>query len=210
MNHFNQTKTKLNMKIFCFILMATSLSLSAKSDPNEIKYLDYFASAYQAYPDIPYGYLEAMAYVNTRWQPLKSTGKKYQGHHERPQTVGIMGLHQGDFAYLDQVALAAQALGVSESEVRNSTATSIMATAALISSYLNKSGLKQAQLEDMAAVTQTMLASPTTTKSGAVNDYIAASQFYDMLLILDKGHDDHGIFILDQHIPWTQAFDGKM
>ncbi len=201
----NNTRYMWLTAVFMFMASAT---INAAS--NEIEHLDYFASAYQLYPEIPSGYLEAMAFVNTRWQHQVPTNKALEGHQERPQTVGIMGLHQGDFNYLDQVTTAAKLLGVSPAEVRNSTEVNILATAALIAHYIKKTGSKQPELEDMAAVTDMMLGSPKNTKTNQVGEFIAASQFYDMLLVLDKGHDDHGVFILDKNIQWTEAFSADM
>ena len=183
---------------------------SVHANPNELKHLNYFKSAYQAYPNIPAGYLEAMAFVNTRWQhiiPVKSTG---HGHNERPQAIGIMGLRNGEYGYVNQVDAAAKALGVQAQDLVDSVELNILATAALISKQIKYSGFKKIKLEDMAEITTYMLGRNIKQKSSQVSNFIAASQFYDLLLTLDRGQDDQGVFILDKAIKWEQAFEPDM
>lgn len=182
------------------LIMLGELQANNLSEPEK---LNYFATAYEAYPNIPRGYLEAMAFVNTRWTHL---APEYGGHSERPQTAGIMGLHLGDYGYQNQVEIAALLLGVKPVEVITNPQTNIMATAALISHLMKRNHLKPATLEDMRQVTDDMLGRPEHLKSGEVADFIAASQFYDLLLTIDRGQDDHDVFILDQPINWSRAF----
>ncbi|MBL4661697.1 MAG: N-acetylmuramoyl-L-alanine amidase [Alcanivoracaceae bacterium] len=183
---------------------------SVHANPNELNHLNYFKSAYHAYPNIPAGYLEAMAFVNTRWQHIIPDKSTDHGHHERPQAIGIMGLRNGEYGYVNQVNVAAQALGIQAQDLIDSAELNILATAALISKQINHSGYKKIKLEDMAEITTHMLGRSIKQKSSQISDFIAASQFYDLLLTLDRGQDDHGVFILDKAIKWEQAFEPTM
>jgi hypothetical protein len=200
--------------VWCLLLLAlfnSATALELADEANELKHLDYFSQAYKSYPAIPAGYLEAMAYINTRWQHVTPSAETAaHSHHERPQVVGIMGLHRGDHGYQNQVSQAAKLLGIKSSAVMQSPQTNIMATAALINDYISQQGLKNPRLEDMASVTTLMMGTPNDKEHNEVNQFIAASQFYDLLLVLDRGHDDHGIFIIDQAINWSEAFAPEM
>lgn len=210
LNTHSKVKMQSKRNTFKLVWLMLIICSSVHANSNELNYLNYFKSAYLAYPNIPAGYLEATAYVNTRWQHIVPDISTDHGHDERPQVIGIMGLRNGEYGYMNQVKSAAKILGIQDQDLIYSAELNILASAALISQQINNSSFKQLQLEDMADITSYMLGRNTKQKSSPVDDFIAASQFYDLLLTLDRGQDDQGVFILDKAIKWEQAFNPTM
>ncbi|WP_395373090.1 N-acetylmuramoyl-L-alanine amidase [Marinicella sp. W31] len=195
-------KNKLLLLLSILLLSGNSHSTQPSQ---ELTYLNAFEAAYANYPNIPRGYLEALAFVNTRWQHLLEN-QTLSGHYERPTQLGIMGLYSGDHNRQNQVAAAARALSIPVEQVLSDPASNIMATAAWITKLLEQQKLKNPTVEDMGSITAILLNLPAVNKSSTISRFIEDSQFYDLLLVLDRGYDDHGIFILDRPIRWQTAF----
>lgn len=164
-----------------------------------------FNSAYQAYPQLPAGILEAIAFVNTRW--IHQIPEDVQSdHHDMPQGFGVMGLYHGG-GFRDVVAEASKVSGLSVDSIIQSPEANIKATAALLDFYRQQRGLNQPTLEQMAPLLEQLSGLPG---SNAVAQFTRASFAYDVLLTLERGHDDFEIRVKAQRIQWNRAFDGKM
>lgn len=166
----------------------------------------YFAEAYAQYPRLPEGILEAMAFVGSRWIHRIPAGLQ-DGHHNMPQAFGVMGLYRGVGGFRDVVSEAAAALKVSPAEVIASPRTQILATAALLDQLIRESGLGAGKtspfVEELVPVLHRISGLP---ERGSVARFALDSYAYDVLLTLDRGHDDWGIRIQDREIFWEQAF----
>jgi len=106
-------------------------------------YKDYFNEAYQQYPNIPRGILEAVAdngvtgFVHTddgwysgEWDPT----------HEPPRTYTVMNYQPLDFpTYQNNLSLVAQISGYSEKQILENPRTSIFAYASALSKMMEKS-----------------------------------------------------------------------
>ena len=99
------------------------------------RYPALFARAYRAYPQIPRGTLEAVAWAQSRWQSLEAASDGDAGHHHMPTAWGVMGLYAGD-GFADQVGEAAALTGVPAERVKRDPAASILAAAALLAREL--------------------------------------------------------------------------
>lgn len=204
-----------SIKIVFLSFVFSCFTIHAQSDEmleQGVKTLDYFAKAYAQYPDIPSGYLESLAFVNTRWLHIKDSQHEkghdeMDGHTERPRVIGIMGLHMGDHGYRNLLSEAAEALSVNPKVVADSEEVNILATAALVSELMKKFNLSKPRIEQMALVSSYMLGSPNHGEKSEVSKFIEDSYFYDQLLSLDRGYDDGHIFIIDQKIEWNKAFN---
>jgi N-acetyl-anhydromuramyl-L-alanine amidase AmpD len=162
-----------------------------------------FAEAYLRYPHLPAGVLEAQAFVASRWQHRQPVGP-YAGHHGMPQSYGVMGLYRGQPGFADQVGDAAKLLGVEPLRVARELHWNVLGAAALLDAQM-QAYPKGAAIEDIAGVLQS-LSGIRPAKSDA-NAYARASHAFDLLLTLDRGHDDDGIRIAPQPIAFERAFD---
>src|SRR5690554_6892559 len=90
-----------------------------------------FAQAYEQYPQIPKGVLEAIAYSQSRWLPLKADAGHGENHHHMPTAHGVMGLYGGE-GFTDQLAQASGLLGVPAEVIARDDRYNILAAAALL------------------------------------------------------------------------------
>lgn len=167
-----------------------------------------FAEAYQRYPHLPAGVLEAQAFVASRWQHRQPVGP-YAGHHGMPQSYGVMGLYRGQPGFADQVGEAAKLLGVDPQLVARELRWNVLGAAALLDAQPAVRQIavhqKHAAIEDIAGALQSL--SGIRPAQSDANAYARASHAFDLLLTLDRGHDDDDIRIAPQPIAFERAFD---
>ena len=104
------------------------------------RYPALFARAYRAYPQIPRGTLEAVAWAQSRWQPLEAAVDGDAGHHHMPTAWGPMGLYAGD-GFADQVGEAAAVTGLPADRIRRDPTANILAAAALLARAMQRDGV---------------------------------------------------------------------
>lgn len=175
----------------------------AKLSLERAKFEEYFADAYGQYPALPAGILEALAYVQSRWVNMQP-GAAVDAHQHMPRAYGVMGLYQGE-GFRDQVAQAAQLLGVEPYQVLNDAHTNILAAAALLNELLPNDGKGSVSLEAMAPVLAEY-AGFADVKNSEIQRYARDNFSYDVLLTLDRGFNDNGIKVPEKPIAWEQAF----
>lgn len=169
-------------------------------------YVNYFADAYQLYPRIPRGTLEAVAYTQSRWQNLQPDARDAEPRHQNmPRSWGLMGLYHGE-GFADQVAAAAVVLGLSEHEVMTDPALNVLAAAALLDREL--SGSADDKIATMAPALERYSGYPND--EGSVSSYARASFAFDVLLTLDRGVNDRGIVVPERAVEWEKAFEPDM
>ena len=168
----------------------------------------HFRRAYAAYPRIPRGTLEALAYVQSRWHHVRHGDAADMGdHHHMPAAHGVMGLYAGG-GFADQVGEAAALLGVPAERVRQDPATNIMAAAALLERELRGHDVKDAESAVPALMRYAgFSASPA---GSVVEDYARASFAFDVLLAQDRGVDEKGMVVPQRAVAWERAFDAPM
>lgn len=169
-------------------------------------YPAYFRRAYEAWPGIPRGTLEAIAYVQSRWHNNRADASAgMDGHHHMPFAHGVMGLYAGD-GFADQVGEAAALLGVPAERVKTDPAINIMAAATLLGRQLRGKDVKD--LESLAPELARYAGfSAEPAAAGAIDDYARASFAFDVLLALDRGVDEKGMVVPQAAVAWERAFD---
>lgn len=172
----------------------------------------HFDAAYTAYPRIPRGTLEAIAYTQSRWQQLNPDGFDADlRHHSMPRAWGVMGLYHGE-GFGDQVSEAAHLLGLPVDQVLTDPAANILAAAVLLDRELD--GAPHANIAGLAPALQAYarfaLDELDEGDDGQVQSYARASFAFDVLLTLDRGVDDRGITIPEQPVHWEAAFTPDM
>ncbi len=203
-------------------LLAQLQQEEAELRPQRQLFQRHFRQAYARYPSIPAGTLEAIAFVQSRWQHLQpETPLQAEAHHHMPAAHGVMGLYAGD-GFADQVGEAARLLGVPAERVRADALTNILGAAALLDAQI-RHDLPQAghadRLGKPASVTPEAIRpalmryagfSPSpvaAAQASAVGEYARTSFAYDVLLAMDRGVDDRGIVVPERAIAWEDAFD---
>lgn len=166
-------------------------------------YPGYFRRAYAAYPSIPRGTLEAIAYVQSRWHNVTPAEDADMAHHHMPAAHGVMGLYAGD-GFADQVGEAAALLGIPAERVKRDPMTNILAAAALLDRGLRGKGA--ADPEAAAPVLAAYAGFSQAPGAGAIDDYARASFAFDVLLAMDRGVDEKGMVVPERAIAWERAF----
>ena len=159
--------------------------------------------AYRLNPALPEGILEAVAFVGSRWMH-RIPAAPFEGHHRMPQAYGVMGLYHGFGGFADVLGEAADALGVDEARVISDARLNVLATAALLSRYIQEEGLGRPSIEELGPVLVRLSGLP---EGGEIHRYAQNSYVFDILLTLDRGHDDWGIAIPAREIVWEAAMD---
>ena len=99
-------------------------------------YAAEFNAAYLAYPEIPRGILEGVAYAQTRITHI--TGNN-EGCIGLPQVSGVMGLTENGQGYFNNnLIYSSNVSGYSISQIKTSPAINILAYAAAYSQILNE------------------------------------------------------------------------
>ena len=166
-------------------------------------YPGHFARAYAAYPAIPRGTLEALAFVQSRWQNVMPAADADMAGHHMPDAHGVMGLYAGD-GFADQVGEAAALLGVSPARVKRDPATNVMAAAVLLDRALRGHDVREP--EALAPVLAAYAGFAQAPGIGAIDDYARASFAFDVLLAMDRGVDEKGMVVPQRAIAWERAF----
>lgn len=163
----------------------------------------WFAEAYRAYPQLPEGVLEAIAFTASRWEHLQAHTPD-TSHHHMPQAHGLMGFYNGQGGFVDTLSQAADALGVDVEKVRDDPRSNILAGAALLQRYVDELGLDAVSYEGLVPALHLFSGLPQAqSKTGR---YALDSHAFDVLLALDRGHDDAGIVFSSKAIDFSKAF----
>lgn len=184
--------------------------------PQRQAFIQHFREAYRRYPAIPLGTLEALAYVQSRWQHLAPAESQTEAHHRMPAAYGVMGLYAGD-GFADQVGEGARLLGVEPRQVREDPRLNVLAAAALLDAQIRLDLPMAGQRDGKASPTPEQIRpalmryagfSPSPVQAaGEVDDYARSSFAYDVLLAQDRGVDDRGIKVPERPIAWEEAFE---
>ncbi|HXB41295.1 MAG TPA: N-acetylmuramoyl-L-alanine amidase [Bacteroidia bacterium] len=132
-------KTVLFLFVLCF-----GLNLSAhKTDPVVTNpYEAYFTKAYELYPEIPRGVLEAVAYTNTRFNHIVHPAGEPESCSGIPKAYGIMGLTlDGKNYFNENLKKVASISGYSVDDIISSPEKNILAYAKALASNLKKYNL---------------------------------------------------------------------
>ncbi len=181
-------------------------SFNERMLPQRAQYRAWFAEAERAYPELPKGLLASLAWSASRWEHLVPTQES--SHLHMPGAVGVMGFYDGTDGFANTLGEAAAALGVDPQQVANDPHTNIMAGAALLSHYMEQHNLKNQKPEAWTPALQSF--SGLEQFPGETGNFARNSYAYDVLLTLDKGHDDNGVEIQSTPIDFTQAFSPEM
>ena len=82
------------------------------------EYKEAFAAAYEACPDMPQGWLEAISFTNTQCHHLTDDNYSHNDANAMPRAYGLMGLvKEGKGYFRENLSLVAELSGISEAEI---------------------------------------------------------------------------------------------
>ena len=107
------------------------LPFFGKAQTKELQnYNSVFDAAYQDYPDIPQGMLEAISFTNTHCHHLTDANYFHDGPDAMPRAYGLMGLvKDGKDYFRENLHLVSELSGISEMEILESPAANVLAYA---------------------------------------------------------------------------------
>ena len=139
-----------------FFLFAFSLLLSmfGLAQNNELQnYKSTFDVAYQACPEIPPGFLEAISFTNTHCNHLTDDNYFHDGPDAMPRAYGLMGLVKDGKGYFrENLHLVSELSGISETEILESPEKNVLAYAKAFERLAEES--KAAEIKDYLSVIQ--------------------------------------------------------
>jgi N-acetyl-anhydromuramyl-L-alanine amidase AmpD len=150
--------------------------------PNE--YTAYFTEAYQKYPAVPVGILEAVSFNHTRFNQLTHPADEEQSCTGIPLAYGVMGLTlDGKNYFHNNLLLVADLSGISKEDIMNSAEKSILAYAAAYAAEKQKLNITSTNIEDQLPVLKALSELPDST---AGQQYALNSDMYVMFTFLNN------------------------
>lgn len=189
-----------------------SAALSALAR-ERVHYPRYFERAYQRYPEIPRGVLEAIAYAETGWTHVAPDPAEEPAHRHMPPSYGVMGLYRGE-GFANQVRQGAELLGVSEQLVAADPETNILAAAALLDQANRQVRGAQRRLASADGGIEAMTDALARyagygAGDGNIQSHARQSFAYEVLQTLSTGVDAHGVRVPAVPIQMELAFPAE-
>lgn len=128
---------KLLLLLFLLPLTVLSQQTLTISSPVKVDYSDYFENAYQQFPDIPRGILEAVAYGNTHIYHITHAPGGEESCMGLPMAYGVMGLTLDGKGYFNNnLVYVSNLSGISTDDIISSPEQNILAYAAAFNSVM--------------------------------------------------------------------------
>ena len=166
--------------ILLALLWPVSLLLMAQESVSQ-DYNSEFKAAYQACPDIPQGWLEAISFTNTQCHHLTDANYFHDGPEAMPRAYGMMGLVKDGKGYFrENLRLVSELSGIAESEILQSPARNVMAYAKAFSRLAKEN--KAVEKKDYLSVIQQLSELPIGEEKDV---YPMQSMLYSVCLFLN-------------------------
>lgn len=167
-----------------FFLFAFSLLLSVfgLAQNNELQnYKSAFDVAYQACPEIPQGFLEAISFTNTHCNHLTDDNYFHDGPDAMPRAYGLMGLVKDGKGYFrENLHLISELSGIAKEEILESPEKNVLAYAKAFERLAVES--KAAEIKDYLSVIQQLSELPIGEEKDV---YPMQSMFYSVCTFLN-------------------------
>lgn len=147
-------------------------------------YDDYFQNAYKAYPQIPKGMLEAVAFCNTRIEHITHDSLTAESCIDIPKAYGVMGLTlDGKNYFRENLKLVSELSGIDELTIVSNPRMNILAYAKAYSSLVN---LMKITSDNPEKHVQVLVALSELPFNGNLqDDYALNTQLYSILNFLN-------------------------
>lgn len=162
------------------LLLSFPLLLLAQNTEYQ-QYETTFQMAYEACPEIPWGFLEAVSFTNTQCHHLTDDNYSHEGPEAMPRAYGLMGLvKDGKGCFRENLALVSALSGIPEATILQSPAQNVLAYAKAFNAVAQE--LKAVDIEGYLSVIQRLSELPT---GEAKNVYPMQSMLYSVCLFLN-------------------------
>ena len=192
------------MKRICLLWVALLL-LSSFSKAQPVVSQNYkaaFAAAYEACPEIPQGWLEAIAFTNTHCNHLTDDNYFYDGPDAMPRAYGLMGLVKDGKGYFrENLHLVSELSGISEAEILENPEANVMAYAKAFE-RLAKDG-KAAEIKGYLSIVQQLSELPIGEEKDV---YPMQSMLYSACLFLNDAQQAKSYDFLKYDIDLKSVF----
>ena len=149
----------------------------------EEQFNTFFAEAYQRYPTIPPGLLEAVAFTNTRMKHV-DPAPSCQG---LPGFYGVMGLVEDGKGYFENSLLkVSQLSGFSVKQIKEDPRINILAYAAAYAALQRNKRLNTRSVENHGGIVAELSEIPQDNTN--LNAYARDQQFYSVLREMQEPH----------------------
>lgn len=150
------------------LLLFSSFILSClitKADSRIVnEYAKAFDKAYSAYPEIPRGVLEAVAFCNTRFAHLTHPSSEPESCTGIPKAYGVMGLTlDGKNYFFNNLQLVSDLSMISTNDIISDPEKNILAYAAAYSKTKSLLGINSNKLEDQLSILTYLSELPRST-----------------------------------------------
>jgi N-acetyl-anhydromuramyl-L-alanine amidase AmpD len=164
---------------FALIFLCSTLTLAQNWEISPQNDYDlYFAEAYQLYPEIPKGILEAIAYSNTHVRHIQPQNEQ-PSCTGLPQYFGVMGLVEDGKGYFNNsLQTVATLSGYSISQIKNDPRINILAFAKAYNELIESYALRGKELTEQYQVLDALTEIPNDGQMG--NNYAFEAQLYSI------------------------------
>lgn len=167
------------------------------------QYKTYFESAYERYPEIPKGILEAVSFTNTRIRHI-SPSTDQQSCTGMPLPYGVMGLFfDGKNHFRENLKTVAQLSGTSIELLKNDSEEHILAYAKAFNSIAAQKNIKSQNFEDYIPV---LIALSELPFSNLLDNYAMDSWIYSVLTFLNDENHASNFGFIKQNIDLQKVF----
>ena len=158
------------------------LPFFGKAQTKELQnYNAVFDAAYQDYPDIPQGMLEAISFTNTHCHHLADANYFHDGPDAMPRAYGLMGLVKDGKGYFrENLHMVSELSGISESEILERPEKNVLAYAKAFERLANERNANE--IKDYLSVIQQLSELPIGEEK---NIYPIQSMLYSVCLFLN-------------------------
>ncbi len=161
-----------------------------------------FESAYQSYPSLTTGILEAVSWTNTHLVHLENYQASCSG---MPMAYGIMGLHDnGKNYFIENGSIVAKISGISIAQQKASAEQQILAYASSYNHFMNIEVTNGGNQTDGKSIRNVLLQLTEIPDSGSVNILARDMHIYSVLKFLNSnsnalkyGFSQHNISLVD-------------
>lgn len=172
--------------LFIAVLLTSKTAWNQAVDMAPNPFTSSFQAAYNAYPNIPRGMLEAVSWTTTRFSHLSIFEK--ESCVGIPRAFSAMGLvldGQGYFRdNLKTVARLSQSINISEQDIIASPNASIMAYAHAYQHFMDSLSISSTQIEEHAIILT--LLSELPLNNDITNDFALNSHLYSIFSFISK------------------------
>ena len=163
------------------VIMGWLMAFGMAQVPENTTYQEAFSQAYQACPDVPRGWLEAIAFTNTHCHHLTDDHYFHEGPDAMPRAYGLMGLVKDGKGYFrENLHLVSQLSGIAEEDILASPTANVTAYAMAFSRLANE--LKAADTQGFLSVIERLSELPIGEEKDV---YPMQSMLYSVCLFLN-------------------------